>query len=104
MCSDVLFNGFDQFWHASEHAAFQTISRQTAEEALDHVKPRCRSWREVHVETWMFRKPGLYRPGLRNIHVSTCTSRQLLHRGLTWSSASSAVCRLIVWNAACSEA
>jgi hypothetical protein len=36
--SDVLVDGFDQLGHAGEHASAQTLSRDVAEESLDHVQ------------------------------------------------------------------
>ena len=57
---DVLMDGGDQFGHAGEHAAAQALGGDVAEEALDHVQPRRRGRREVHVEARVFGQPVLH--------------------------------------------
>ena len=58
--SDVLIDGSDQFRHAGEDTATQPLSGDIAEELLDHVQPRRRGWREMHVEAWMLGEPVLH--------------------------------------------
>jgi len=48
--SNVFVDGSDQFRHAGDHAAAQALIGDVAEEALDHVQPRRRCGREVHLE------------------------------------------------------
>jgi len=51
---------FDQVLHAGKHTAAQSLVSDVAEEALDHVQPRRRSGREVHVESPVLVQPLLH--------------------------------------------
>ena len=53
MHGDVVLDSADQFGNTPEDAAIQPIRGNTAEEALDHVKPRSGGWREMHMEARM---------------------------------------------------
>ena len=55
MHGDVFLDGGIEFRDAAEHATAQTASGDIAEEALDHVQPRSRSWREVDREARVLR-------------------------------------------------
>ena len=61
MHSDVLVDGGDQFRDTAKDAAFQSVGRDAAEEALDHVEPGGGGWREVHDEAGMPGQPLLHR-------------------------------------------
>ena len=56
---DVVTDGGDQLFEILEDSAPDSVVRQVAEEALDHVEPRSRGRREVHMETLVFGKPAL---------------------------------------------
>jgi hypothetical protein len=56
---DVLVDGRDQLGHAGEVASTQPFGRDVAEESLNHIQPRCRGRREVHVESRMLRQAFL---------------------------------------------
>lgn len=58
--SDVFIDGVDQLGHAREHTAAQPLFSQVAEETLDHVQPRRRGGREVHVDARMLCQPPLH--------------------------------------------
>src|SRR6185312_15148800 len=60
MLFDVGFNGGDQLRYAGKYTPTQTLARQVAEEAFDHIQPRCRGGSEMDVETWMFLQPLLH--------------------------------------------
>ena len=57
---DVLVNGRHQLRHAGKHAPTQSIGRDVAKEPLDHVQPRGRGRREVHVKSRVFCQPRLH--------------------------------------------
>jgi len=57
---EVFVNGCDQLGHAGEGATAQPIDREVAKEALDHVQPRGRSRREVHVKARALGQPALH--------------------------------------------
>ena len=59
MHSDVLLDNGNQFGNAPKDAALQSISRDAAEEALDHVEPGSGRWREMDMETRMLFQPLL---------------------------------------------
>ena len=56
---DIIVDGAGQFGDAAEHADSQSPDRDIAEEALGHIQPRGRGWREMHVKARMLDKPGL---------------------------------------------
>ena len=53
MAVDVVANRDDELFQIPENAAADTVLGQVAEETLDHVQPRCRGWREVHMEVFV---------------------------------------------------
>jgi len=57
---DVVADGHDELFEILEDSAPNAVFGQVAEEALDHVQPRSRSWREVHVEAFMASHPALH--------------------------------------------
>ena len=57
---DVLVDGGYQFRHAGEHATAQPLVGNIPEEPFDHVQPRRRGGREVHVEPRMLGQPCLH--------------------------------------------
>ena len=59
-CSAMYSSIVPQFRHALEHAAFQPVARQTAEEAFDRIEPGDGSVREVHMEARMLLQPCLH--------------------------------------------
>ncbi len=59
MHSDVLLDSRDQFGHAAEDAARQTVGRDAAKVALDHVEPRSGRRREMDVKARMLLQPRL---------------------------------------------
>jgi len=57
---DVLINCRHQFDYVGEYATTQPLCRDVAKEPFDHVQPRRRGWREVHVKSRMFVQPCLH--------------------------------------------
>ena len=57
---DVISDGYDELFEVLEGAAPDSVFGQVAEEALDHVEPRGRSGREVHMESLMASHPALH--------------------------------------------
>ncbi len=51
MHGDVLLDGGNQFRDIAKYAIAQSLRRDVAEEALDHVEPRCRGRREMNMDT-----------------------------------------------------
>ena len=81
MVSDVPVNGVDQLRHAGEDAAAQPLGRDVAKEALDPVRPRGRSRREMHVNAWMLVQPVLHeRMLVRRVVIGDQVQRFVLGR------------------------
>ncbi len=59
MHGDVFLHGGDEFGDAVEYATAQSLGGEVAEEALDHVQPRGRGWREVNAKARMLLQPLL---------------------------------------------
>ena len=57
---DVVIDGGDQFGHAREHTAAQPFHRDVPKEPLNHVQPRRRGRREMHVDARPFGKAALH--------------------------------------------
>jgi len=56
---NIGLDGADEFGHVWEHAAFDRVVAQVAEESLDHVQPGSAGRREVHMEPRVPLEPGL---------------------------------------------
>ena len=53
----VLIGGSHQLRHAGKHVSAQSFDRDVAEESLDHVQPRGRVRREMHVKLQILVQP-----------------------------------------------
>ena len=56
----VLFPMADELFEVVKEAAPDLVGGQLAEEALDHVEPRCRGGRKAQVEALMVIEPALH--------------------------------------------
>ena len=56
---DLIADGNDELLQVPENSAPDSAFCQIAEEAFDHVQPRGRSWREVHMEAFVSFQPAL---------------------------------------------
>ena len=57
---DVVADGHDEVFKILKDSTPDAIFGQVAEEALDHVQPRCRSGRKMHVEVLVASHPALH--------------------------------------------
>ena len=60
MAVDVVADGHDELFEILEDSTPDAVFGQVAEEALDHVQPRGRGGREVHVEALVASHPALH--------------------------------------------
>lgn len=59
MLFNVGFNGTDQLRDSGKYASAQALAGQVAEEAFNHIQPRCGGGGEMNVEMRVFLQPLL---------------------------------------------
>ena len=55
-----MVDGGDEFGDAPKYAACESLGVQITKETLNHVQPRCRGRREVHMKSPVLCQPGLH--------------------------------------------
>ena len=100
MHGDVFVDGGNQFRHTLEHAAFQAVARQTAEEAFDRIEPGDGSVREVHMEARMLLQPCLH-DGMLVGGIAVTDQMQFLFLRRFSINLAQEVRRLSVWRCRC---